>query len=92
MKLSELLAFNEIVVQCHDNPDADAIASGFALFCYLKEQGKKVSLIYGGTNRIRKSNLMLMLQTLSIPIKYCDSLEAPELLVTVDCFRLEILQ
>ena len=85
MKLSELLAFNEIVVQCHDNPDADAIASGFALFCYLKEQGKKVSLIYGGTNRIRKSNLMLMLQTLSIPIKYCDSLEAPELLVTVDC-------
>lgn len=85
MKLCDLLAFDEIVVQCHDNPDADAISSGYALYCYLKDHGKQVSLIYGGTNRIRKSNLMLMLQTLNIPIKYCDSLEAPELLVTVDC-------
>ncbi len=85
MKLSDLLAFDEIVVQCHDNPDADAISSGYALYCYLKDHGKQVSLIYGGTSRIRKSNLMLMLQTLNIPIKYCDSLEAPELLVTVDC-------
>ena len=85
MKLSDLLKFDEIVVQCHDNPDADAISSGYALYCYLKDQGKQVSLIYGGTNRIRKSNLMLMIQTLNIPIKYCDSLETPELLVTVDC-------
>lgn len=85
MKLRELLKFDEIVVQCHDNPDADAIGSGFALYCYLKDQGKNVSLIYGGTSRIRKSNLMLMLQMLQIPIKFCDSMEAPELLVTVDC-------
>lgn len=85
MRLSELLKFNEIVIQCHDNPDADAIGSGFALYTYLLDQGKKVSLIYGGVNRIRKSNLMLMIQLLNIPIKYCDSMEAPELLVTVDC-------
>lgn len=85
MRLKELLKYDEIVVQCHDNPDADAIGSGFALYSYLKEQGKQVSLIYGGTGRIRKSNLMLMLQMLNIPIKYCDSIEAPELLVTVDC-------
>lgn len=85
MRLHELLRFNEIVIQCHDNPDADAIGSGYALYCYLKEQGKQVSLIYGGTNRIRKSNLMLMLQMLDIPIQHCESMEAPELLVTVDC-------
>lgn len=85
MRLSDLLKFNEIVIQCHDNPDADAMGSGFALYTYLREQGKQVSLIYGGVNRIRKSNLMLMIQLLKIPIKYCDSIEAPELLVTVDC-------
>ena len=45
MKLSELLEFSEIVIQCHDNPDADAIASGFALYTYFGEKGKKVSLV-----------------------------------------------
>ena len=29
MKLSELLAYDNIVIQCHDNPDADTIARGF---------------------------------------------------------------
>ena len=42
MKLRELLEFNQIIVQCHDNPDADAIASGYALFRYLKDNGKDV--------------------------------------------------
>ncbi len=85
MRLSELLAFNQITIQCHDNPDADALGSGFALYTYLKEKGKDVSLIYGGANRIRKSNLVLMIQMLKIPIKYCEKIEEPELLITVDC-------
>ena len=85
MRLRDLLKYNEIVIQCHDNPDADALGSGFALYTYLLEQGKKVSLIYAGANRIRKSNLMLMIQELNIPIKYCDSVASPELLVTIDC-------
>ena len=34
MKLSDLLEFKQIVIQCHDNPDADAIASGFAIYTY----------------------------------------------------------
>ena len=42
MKLRELLEFNQIIVQCHDNPDADAIASGYALYQYLKRNGKEV--------------------------------------------------
>ncbi len=85
MRLRELLAYNNIVVQCHDNPDADAIASGYAVYLYLKENGKKVRLIYGGRNVIRKSNLVLMVTELEIPIEQVLELEAPELLVTVDC-------
>ncbi len=85
MRLNELLKYNEIVIQCHDNPDADALASGYALYTYLQKNGKEVSLIYGGKNRIRKSNLVLMIKELKIPVKYCESMEAPELLITVDC-------
>ncbi|MBO5260315.1 MAG: HAD-IIIA family hydrolase [Agathobacter sp.] len=85
MKLQELLKFEEIVVQCHDNPDADAIASGFGIYQYCKDHGKKVSLIYGGNNIIRKNNLTLMVDCLKIPIEHVTTLTPPELLVTVDC-------
>ena len=40
MKLRDLLNYDNIVVQCHDNPDADSIASGYGVYTYLKEQGK----------------------------------------------------
>lgn len=85
MKLSELLEFSEIVIQCHDNPDADAIASGFALYTYFLEKGKKVSLVYSGRNIIRKSNLVMMVDELDIPINYTKAIKNPELLITVDC-------
>ncbi len=85
MRLSELLIYNSIVVQCHDNPDADALASGYGVYTYLKEQGKDVRFVYGGRFRIQKSNLALMISELKIPIEYVDSLEKPALLVTVDC-------
>ena len=88
MKLSKLLKYNQIIVQCHDNPDADAIASGFAVYTYLKAQGKEVRLVYGGRNFIRKSNLVMMIKELNIPIEYVSDAgtETPaELLVTVDC-------
>ncbi len=86
MKLEELLQFHEIMIQCHDNPDADAIASGYALFSYFKTRGKKVRFIYGGRQPIRKSNLVLMVEILDIPVEFVRSLEEePELLLTVDC-------
>lgn len=85
MKLRELLAFSQIVIQCHDNPDADAVASGYALFCYFKSCGKDVHLIYGGRQPIQKSNLVLMVDRLGIPIRHVEQLEEPELLLTVDC-------
>lgn len=88
MKLSKLLKYNQIVVQCHDNPDADAIASGYGVYTYLKSRGKDVRLVYGGRNVIRKSNLVMMIKELDIPIenvRHTSCEEPAELLVTVDC-------
>lgn len=85
MRLREFLNYKNIVVQCHDNPDADAIASGFGIYTYLKGQGKNVRLIYGGKYVIQKSNLVLMVSGLQVPIEYVEKLEEPDLLITVDC-------
>lgn len=85
MRLNELLKFNKIVIQCHDNPDADTISSGFALYLYFKEKGKNVSLVYGGANIIRKSNLVLMIKALEIPIIHVTKIDTPDILITVDC-------
>lgn len=85
MKLRDLLRFEKIVVQCHDNPDADAIASGFGVYTYLKKHGKDVRLVYSGYNKIRKANLRLMVSIMDIPIEFVEKLDVPELLVTVDC-------
>ena len=88
MKLSKLLQYNQIIIQCHDNPDADAIASGFGVYTYLKMHGKNVRLVYGGRNVIRKSNLVMMVKELEIPIenvRHTSGEEPAELLVTVDC-------
>ena len=86
MKLRELNCFNEIIIQAHDNPDADSIASGFGLYWFFRKTGKQVRFIYGGNNSVRKSNLVMMLDTLSIPMEHVTELEhSPELLITVDC-------
>ncbi len=86
MKLEELLRYESIVIQCHDNPDADAVASGWAVYLYLQSHERNVRLIYGGKNPIQKSNLLLMVQRLHIPIEHKGFLESePDLLVTVDC-------
>ena len=85
MKLSDLEKYDHIVIQAHNDPDADAVGSGYALYCYFKSLGKDVSFIYGGRNEISKSNMKLMLSELDIPIKYVTELDKPELLLTVDC-------
>lgn len=85
MQLKELLPFDTIVIQCHNDPDADAIASGYGIFVYLQKHAKKVRLIYGGAP-IRKANLVLMTADLGIPIEHITTLDVqPDLLLTVDC-------
>lgn len=88
MRLRDLLNYDRIVVQCHDNPDADAIASGYAVYTYLRDHGKEVRLIYAGRNVIRKSNLVIFVRELEIPIEHVRNTEEEpmaDLLVTVDC-------
>ncbi len=85
LRLKELTKFKDIVIQCHDNPDADALASGYALKWYLKKNGIDARFIYSGKFPVQKSNLVLMKDMLEIPAEYVTELEKPELLVTVDC-------
>lgn len=85
MRLKELLVYQDIVIQCHDNPDADAIGCGFALYTYFKNRDKNVRLVYSGKNEIQKSNLVLMVEKLHIPIAHVTEIDRPQLLVTVDC-------
>ena len=95
MRLEELAEYDPITVQCHDNPDADAIAAGFGLCRYFESMGRRAHLIYGGRNKIQKPNLLLMLEHLDIPITHIKDAAAyaeaqpggrlPGLLITVDC-------
>ena len=90
MTLSELCIYDKITIQCHDNPDADTLASGYGLYCFFKEKGKNVRLVYSGHDRIRKSNLRLMVEELNLPIEYIgggprETVHMDGLLITVDC-------
>lgn len=87
MHLCELEKYDNITIQAHDNPDADAIASGFALYTYFKEKGKNVSFIYSGRYQIQKTDLKLLIEKLLIPIEYRSKNEnkIDGVLVTVDC-------
>lgn len=89
MQLKELLEYEEVTIQTHDNPDADAIASGYALYKYFTSKGKKVSFFYSGRYEIQKTNLKLMISNLEIPISYVDPKVNDKfisgLLITVDC-------
>lgn len=88
MRLADLEQYNSVTIQCHDNPDADTLGAGYALYCYFKSKHKKVRLIYSGQNKIKKKNLQLMKEKLAIPIRYIypkreEVIEG--LLITVDC-------
>ncbi len=87
MLLKKLESYHKITIQCHDNPDADSIASGFGLYMYFKSRQKDVSLIYSGHFQIQKPNLRLMIENLQIPIAYKDpsAKRIEGLLITVDC-------
>ena len=65
MKLSSFLDYNSIVIQCHDNPDADAICSGYVLYRYFEKHDKKVRFIYSGNFEISKSNLVYLIKKLN---------------------------
>ena len=92
-ELNALLEYDRVILQCHDNPDPDAIGSAFALYRFLAERGKDAQIVYSGYSEIRKANLTLLKEALSIPMQYI-SRDADEsvlenggktMLVTIDC-------
>ena len=86
MTLEDLLGYKDIVIQCHDDPDADAIASGYALLKYLESKGKSPRLVYSGGRKVTKKNLLLMIEKLNVPLEYVRRTDdEAELLVMVDC-------
>lgn len=88
MRLKDLEQFDPITIQCHDNPDADTLGAGYALYYYFQSKGKQVRLIYSGRNQIQKTNLVLMMEKLEIPVEYVKAEDAEliqGLLLTVDC-------
>ena len=85
MNLKDLHRFDQIVIQVHNDPDADAVGSGYAMYRYFSSLGKDVRLVYGGRGPISKSNMKLLVSELEIPIEYITELEPPQLLLTVDC-------
>ncbi len=89
MRLTDLEEYDPITIQCHDNPDADALGAGYGLYCYFKSKGRQVRLIYSGPNQIQKSNLKLMIEELKLPVEYVAPAECAQkidgLLITVDC-------
>ena len=88
MELKDLAKYENIVIQCHDNPDADAIGSGFALQSFLRSRGSDASLVYGGAAAIQKPSLLLMLSELDIHIDHIEEVpQDTQLLITVDCQR-----
>jgi phosphoglycolate phosphatase len=87
-KLSELLQYNDITIQCHDNPDPDALSSAFGVYTYLVRNGKNANIIYSGVEKIKKRNIRYMIEWLNIPVRHVRDIGAipkPELLVCVDC-------
>ncbi len=90
MTLQDFEKFQKITIQCHDNPDADALGAGYGLYCYFQSKGISTRLVYSGKNRIQKSNLCLMVDKLLIPVEYVKPekntrIHMEGLLITVDC-------
>ncbi len=88
MRLSDLEKHSSITIQCHDNPDADTVGAGYALYRYFSDKNCTVRLIYSGHNKITKANLKLMIDKLNIPIEYVPvskQMHIDGLLLMVDC-------
>lgn len=83
--LKNLLRYERICIQCHNDPDADCLASAFGVYSYLVSGGKQAFIVYGGSNIIRRNALLMMLRECSIPVEHTHAPSDFDLLLTVDC-------
>lgn len=85
--LQKLLCYDRILIQCHNNPDADTLASAFGVYRYLQSKGKQARIVYGGEETIKKFSTKLMLGGCDIPAEHVRSLPEHDALLMVDCQR-----
>jgi len=52
IKLNDLLNYDHITAQCHDNPDPDTIGSAFALYKFFTGKDKDTQIIYSGAAEV----------------------------------------
>ena len=84
--LTPFLDRKNIVIQCHNYPDADAIGSAFALYRFFTAKGVDCRIVYGGSAAISKINLRLFVEKLHIPVEHIsEEFWVDGLLITVDC-------
>jgi nanoRNase/pAp phosphatase (c-di-AMP/oligoRNAs hydrolase) len=83
--LQRYLKYSDICIQCHNNPDADAVASAFGVYRYLTAHGVEARIVYGGEQPIKKGNMKLLLRECGIPITHCHAPSDFDLLLLVDC-------
>src|SRR5690606_25783102 len=78
--------FDEVVVVTHDNPDPDAIASGWGLSVLIRERLRKPVRLVAGGAIIRAENLR-MVELLRPPIELLERIETSDncAAVLVDC-------
>ena len=82
--LNQLLKYKNICIQCHNSPDADALAAAYGVYTYLKLHDINVSIIYSGDYEIQKKNLLYMIDICEIPVEYVKELPKTDLLLLVD--------
>ncbi len=81
-----LREFRQLLIITHDNPDPDAIASGWAVRCLIKERLGRTARLIGGGGIVRAENRH-MVKLLNPPIELVDELtiEDGTAAILVDC-------
>lgn len=84
--LAVLADFEQILVIMHDNPDPDAIATGWAILCLVEEQLRVPVRLVGGGAIVRAENKQ-MVKLLSPPIELVSDLTVGDNIaaILVDC-------
>lgn len=85
--LQRFLQYEKVCIQCHNSPDADALASAYGVYCYLTAHGVEADIVYGGLSEIKRFGLQYMMENCGIHARYCTSLEEQDMLLIVDAQR-----
>ena len=82
--IERLKGLPRVIIQAHDFPDHDAVASAYALAYLLNQQGIATQLVYHGV--IDRVSIHRMIETLAIPIIHASEagLRAEDILIVVD--------